>query len=102
MALQLTAETRNLGIDATVAGHAAVIRSHARQDRTASWRDSPNAPGSNCTDTLDAQRPLRRHSETGVTAVLVQARKEATADAHRETVRSQAPAQLRSAPTTFP
>jgi hypothetical protein len=101
MALQLTAETRSRGIDVTVAAHA-VIRSHARQDRTASWRDSPNAPGSNCTDTLDAQRPLRRHSETGVTAVLVQARKEATADAHRETVRSQAPAQLRSARAAFP
>jgi hypothetical protein len=35
-----------------------------------------------CVDALDAQRPIHRHPQDGVTAVLVQARKEAAADAH--------------------
>jgi hypothetical protein len=102
MSLQLTAEVRNRGFDATDSGHASVIRPQGQQDQAESWRDSSSRSRSNCTDTLNAQRPLRRRSENGVSAVLVQARKEATADVHHETVRSQALARLRSAPTAFP
>jgi hypothetical protein len=53
------------------------------------WRDSLSTSHSNGTDTLNPTRPLHRHSEQGVTAVLVQARKEAMADANLETLQSQ-------------
>jgi hypothetical protein len=63
-----------------------------------SWRDSLSTSRSNGTDTLNPTRPLHRHSERGVSAVLVQARKEAMADANLESVQSQVLTRRRSAP----
>jgi hypothetical protein len=58
-------------------------------DQAQNWRDSLSTSRTNGTDTLNPARPLHRHPEQGVTAVLVQARKEAMADANLETLQSQ-------------
>jgi hypothetical protein len=86
---------RARGSNAIEARPTTSARSHGQPDRSASSPRVARVARSYCTETLETHRSVSRSSESGVTAVLVQARKEAAADAHLESVHDQAPSTRR-------
>jgi hypothetical protein len=94
MPQQSIAGVRARGFDAMEARPTTFARSHGEPDRSASSPHVARAR-SYCTETLETHRSVSRPSENGVTAVLVQARKEATADAQLASVHDLAPSTRR-------